>query len=107
MDRELQRSIKKMTEEGLDGFEFTREMKDRVRQRVTEKKKKEYRRRWYAPFISFGIVLLIVLIYGAVKGEISLFSSQKVKTGHSALRQSGKPASIRIILSRSSKQEAF
>ncbi|WP_064094189.1 DUF4362 domain-containing protein [Rossellomorea aquimaris] len=79
MDRELQNQIKKMTEEGLNGFEFTHQMKDEVRKKVSQKNKKEYRRRWYAPFVSFGIILVIVLIYGLVKGEFNPFPGDEVK----------------------------
>ncbi|NMH67358.1 hypothetical protein HF072_00875 [Bacillus sp. RO3] len=70
MDRELQRQVRKMTDEGLEGFDFTSRMKDHVWKRVTgEKPKKTYRRRWYAPLISFGLILLFVFIYAVVKGE--------------------------------------
>ena len=70
MDRELQRQVKKMTDEGLKGFDFNHHMKDHVRRRVAvEKPVKEYRRRWYAPLISFSIVLIVVFAFAVVKGE--------------------------------------
>ncbi|TMU85008.1 hypothetical protein FGG79_14000 [Bacillus sp. BHET2] len=70
MDRELQRQIRKMTDEGLQGFDFNNRMKDTVRNRVAdEKPKREYRRRWYAPLISFMIILLFVFVFAVVKGE--------------------------------------
>ncbi|MGR3762787.1 hypothetical protein [Rossellomorea sp. NS-SX7] len=67
MDRELERKIKKMTDDGLKGLEFSAELKDMVREKV--KREKPYRRRWYAPVISFLIVLLLVFIFAVVKGE--------------------------------------
>lgn len=70
MDRELQRQVRKMTDEGLQGFDFNNQMKDQVRKRVAEgKTQKEYRRRWYAPLISFAIVLIVVFAFAVVKGE--------------------------------------
>ncbi len=70
MDRELQRQIRRMTDEGLQGFDFNNEMKGHVRDRVaSETIKKEYRRRWYAPLISFIIILLFVFVFAVVKGE--------------------------------------
>jgi hypothetical protein len=67
MDRELERKIKRMTDEGLEGLEFSAELKGKVREKV--KLDKPYRRRWYAPVISFLIVLLLVFIYAVVNGE--------------------------------------
>ncbi|WP_341357362.1 hypothetical protein [Rossellomorea sp. y25] len=70
MDKELQRQVRKMTEEGLQGFDFNSKMKDHVRKRVAEGKEKiEYRRRWYAPLTSFTIVLIVVFAFAVVKGE--------------------------------------
>ncbi|KAA0566823.1 hypothetical protein F0342_01890 [Bacillus sp. CH30_1T] len=70
MDRELQRQVRKMTDEGLKGFDFNNQMKDHVRKRVAEgKQEKDYRRRWYAPLISFAIVLIVVFAFAVVKGE--------------------------------------
>lgn len=70
MDRELQRQIRKLTDGGLRGFEFNNKLKDGVRDRVSDEKPvREYRRRWYAPLISFAIVLLIVFVFAVVKGE--------------------------------------
>jgi hypothetical protein len=67
MDRELERKIKEMTDEGLKGLEFSAELKGKVREKV--KRQPPYRRRWYAPVISFLIVLLIVFVFAVVKGE--------------------------------------
>ncbi|MDT9025901.1 hypothetical protein [Rossellomorea yichunensis] len=70
MDRELQRQVRKMTDEGLLGFDFNNQMKDHVRKRVAEgKPEKEYRRRWYAPLTSFAIVLIVVFAFAVLKGE--------------------------------------
>jgi hypothetical protein len=70
MDRELQRQVRKMTDEGLKGFDFNNQMKYHVRKRVAEgKQEKDYRRRWYAPLISFAIVLIVVFAFAVVKGE--------------------------------------
>lgn len=70
MDREFQRQVKKMTDEGLKGFDFNHHMKNHVRKRVAEdKSEKEYRRRWYAPLISFSIVLIVVFAFAVVKGD--------------------------------------
>ncbi|BCB02468.1 hypothetical protein [Bacillus sp. KH172YL63] len=70
MDRELQRQIRKMTEEGLDGFDFNDRLKGGVRERLANgKPKKEYRRRWYAPVISLMIMCLLVFLFAVVKGE--------------------------------------
>jgi hypothetical protein len=67
MDRELERKIKRMTDEGLEDLKFSPELKGKVREKV--KRDKPYRRRWYAPIISFLIVLLLVFIYAVVNGE--------------------------------------
>ncbi|MEL3971998.1 hypothetical protein AAEO50_06890 [Rossellomorea oryzaecorticis] len=67
MDRELERKIKRMTDEGLEGLDFNAELKGKVREKV--KRNKPYRRRWYAPVISFLLVLLFVFIYAVVNGE--------------------------------------
>jgi hypothetical protein len=67
MDRELERKIKRMTDEGLKDLEFSPELKGKVLEKV--KQDKPYRRRWYAPVISFLIVLLLVFIFAVVKGE--------------------------------------
>ncbi len=67
MDRELERKIKRMTDEGLKDLEFSAELKGKVREKV--KRGKPYRRRWYAPLISILIVLLLVFIFAVVKGE--------------------------------------
>lgn len=70
MDRELQQQIRKMTDEGLRGFDFDNKMKEKVRNRAGgEVLKKEYRRRWYAPFISLGIILILLFGFAVVKGE--------------------------------------
>ncbi|MCA1064089.1 hypothetical protein LCL98_11645 [Rossellomorea aquimaris] len=80
MDRELQRQIRKMTDEGLDGFNFTSRMKDHVRERVAdEMPRKRYRRRWCAPLISFGIILILVFMFAVIKGEQwGFFGSEKL-----------------------------
>ncbi|MCA1055927.1 hypothetical protein LCM10_13095 [Rossellomorea aquimaris] len=67
MDRELERKIKRMTDEGLKDLEFNTDLKKKVREKV--KTVKPYRRRWYAPVISFLIVLLLVFFFAVVKGE--------------------------------------
>jgi hypothetical protein len=70
MDRELQRQIRKMTDEGLSGFDFNNKMKEEVRNRLgDETRKKEYRRRWYAPLISLMMILLLMFVFSIVKGE--------------------------------------
>lgn len=70
MDRELQRQIRKMTDEGLRGFDFSDKMKEEVRDRADgEVPKKEYRRRWYAPLISMVMLLILLFLFAVVKGE--------------------------------------
>jgi hypothetical protein len=80
MDRELQRQIRKMTDEGLNGLDFNNKMKEEVRNRICdEKPKKEYRRRWYAPLISLMIILIFVFVFAVVKGEQwGFFGSEKL-----------------------------
>lgn len=67
MDRELERKIKRMTDEGLKDLDFNSELKGKVRQKI--KRDKPYRRRWYAPVISLLIVLLLLFAFAVVKGE--------------------------------------
>jgi hypothetical protein len=67
MDRELERKIKRMTDEGLKDFEFGHELKGKVREKL--KREKPYRRRWYAPVVSLLIVLLLLFIFAVVNGE--------------------------------------
>jgi hypothetical protein len=67
MDRELERKIKTMTDEGLKDLDFNAVLKEKVRQKI--KRDKPYRRRWYAPVISLLIVLLLLFIFAVIKGE--------------------------------------
>ncbi|OIU70430.1 hypothetical protein [Rossellomorea aquimaris] len=67
MDRELERKIKRMTDEGLKDLDFNSELKGKVRQKL--KRDKPYRRRWYAPVISLLIVVLLLFVFAVVKGE--------------------------------------
>ncbi|MGM0852412.1 MAG: hypothetical protein ACQEWI_07355 [Bacillota bacterium] len=80
MDRELQQQVRKMTDEGLQEFDFNNQMKAHVRKRVAGgKQEKEYRRRWYAPLISFAIVFIVVFVFAVVKGEQwGLLGSEKL-----------------------------
>ncbi|MFI8684443.1 hypothetical protein [Rossellomorea sp. NPDC077527] len=80
MDRELQRQIRKMTDEGLRGFDFNNSMKERVRNSVEDgEPKKEYRRRWYAPLVSLIIIMILVFVFAVVKGEQwGVFGNEKL-----------------------------